>query len=145
MCKKETKFKVGDKVKMSSKSIYCGKIGTISSVRNDGNVYISGLSNMDEVYGKDAYNYFALIKKDWDNLEVGDILEKPSNTSIIIHAIIDDVIIVKFVIGGSLFQVLIENYKTSGYTIRGSTKEVQEMTLADVCKELGRDIKIVKS
>jgi hypothetical protein len=150
-----SKFKIGQKVKIignhygnGEKSRYqsiVGKIGTIKSIDEDGYPYEVVVDG--ELLNDFLESDLQAITKDWEDLEGGDIIVSDGTEAMILaHS-------------GLLFarskrgdfkrywsfctkEQLIED----GWSIKQDPieEEVEELTMEQVCKELGREVKIKK-
>lgn len=134
------------------------KKGEILTLKNDDNTVIVSFWNED----KSVWHYmcwhqlaYAEEVKSWDNLEVGDILIDQNGEERAVLGISGEDVFFSYeddhskVLGYGTKTIL----QSWGWTIRGveaeswtvkSVKWNEEMTLKEVCKELGREIKIKK-
>lgn len=149
-----TKFKVGDKVKVVSTDCflnkYLGKTGLIYKIES-----------FDSVYYKDEEIYVKFKDGDIDYGESSDLeLTNTANKTIrdiqpgdiVIDYDEDEVKVIYSDEKGYLYELsaVVRNWhdfdyaERQGYRIKGEEEETEEMTVEEICEELGRDIKIVK-
>jgi hypothetical protein len=77
----------------------------------------------------------------WENLKVGDKVKDKFDTETIIH--ICGPVIFTDTPDGDFYIKRVQNLKKNGYTIIQPTPPVQEMTVEEVSKLVGKTVKIV--
>ena len=146
------KYKIGQKVKVIASTFgrqYSDKTNLIGNI-----CIVSNYDSLDNTYG--LYTHFgecyfnesdlAPATKDWDTLEVGDILvDTDGDTKKVLG-----------ICGLLIFTSDFNNYNRPNgyhtkegliarcYTIKQDEPEVTEMTMEEVCKKLGKNIRIKK-
>ncbi len=141
-------FKVGDFcLVVGNQCDLKGQKVKVTSVSNSGMVAFERLdgkdSCSDSAVGPGEGHELKLLEKTLDTLETGDILIDRGGTEKEVLAVLNGVVIVDDGDEDECTEVLITS-RLEGYTIKGETQEVKEMTVAEISEALGHDVKVVK-
>lgn len=147
-----SKFKVGDLVKIvkyrdisiyeSGKTEKVGLVGKIDKIRTWGAPY--------SIKGEEDYfwyeNELELAEKTLDNLEVGDeLLTSDEDDTVTVLAVSGKMIAISYTDSDDFWQWTTANeLKRNNYKLKSTQSEPKEMTVEEVSKALGHEVKIVK-
>lgn len=138
------KFKIGDKVRVTEDSYYFKK-GDIGVMQEDSSCPYITVNNKRFAIDQDRLELYRSTIT-WDNFEVGDILVNSDGDKAKILARLGDVF------WRSVFDdfysysmgLTIHEAKKYGWTFKQPvTEEVEELTVEEISKRLGKTIKVV--
>ncbi len=138
----ETILKVGDPVTIKCRGVV-EYYGVIKKEQSDGSFLI--LAN-DGTTRKENWCYCIPSEPSWDSLCEGMRIELGEHYQFDIVSRKDNTMTM-YQVGSSSANCnvsLIDKYVKAGWKVVGSKETAQEMTVAEICKELGREIKIKK-
>lgn len=124
-----------------------GKNYRIAGVYKDGEVGIVNDSDCTNYFIEEQVEkHFKPAKKTFYTLEVGDVVVDEYEDERPVLEVLDNVFLVSFSDdkGAGGFFYTPQSAIDKGWTIKVAEEEVEELTMQEVCKELGRTIKIKK-
>jgi hypothetical protein len=144
------KVNVGQKVKVLNSDwprvIPVDSVVKVLKVQENG-AYLEALGYEDGLYFN--YSEFEVFKPGWDTLAEGDTLYDPSGCERSVLGVVGKVIFYSYIssLDELSGQKTNDEMQKRGWAIKGAEAEVEveEMTVEDVCKALGKEVKIVKS
>ena len=144
-----TKFKKGDKVMIINGGHHEGVISKIIDDERPSDKYPYMLVDSDVPLCSNFWgdHELKLVSKNLDTLEVDDFIVSNSGNKAKVLAICGKLIGITYTYDVNTFNCweIIDNLKKDGWTIFNEQPEqIEELTVEQICKELGREIKIVK-
>lgn len=102
----------------------------------------------DFYYDDDGDSWFELVGKTLDTLEAGDIVIDDEDEEYLVIAAIGYIVALSKELDLSLSTlgqwISIQRMAKEGWKVKGEEEEVEELTMDEVCKRIGKKVKIVK-
>lgn len=142
------KFKVGNRVIVKDGD---GVVRRITTYADRDSIFPYNLEGLKASYSDDELEPY---KKDWDTLEVGDVILPPKRGGSVQYRVLGSLEEVAFVVsdrrkanetGGSPIAIWKEQWKLLGWTVKGAEEdEVTELTLDDIAEKYGIPVELLK-
>jgi hypothetical protein len=153
------KFKVGDVVKaIANRYIYTNEVykwvGIVRYINNEGNLTLettscSGGSRVGEIYTDRDPEQFALVKKELEDVEVGDILVDEYGKEHFVMGVAgkmvwlsDDESEADHASDTNLYAML--ELKRNGFTFKDQEPEIMELSLDEVARKFGKSVSEIR-